>query len=279
METENSEVYKMIHEGAEVYVNGEPLGNGEVEYEVETPYEEAWYGEMGPSKPRPAKRTFKITVPEEPHPLRKGATTLIDKEKLKRAQEWADQASEIAQYSPTMPERAKAAAEVIKSLPDTIVDSEKLREWRDKHKGSISSNGLVDLEALLPAPPTPESASPRPEDVPVGEPWQVEVDGKAAIGCRNDPAANLPWTLVHQDKPWFDYPSDEDITLLHRLVPETTEQDDEQEFDPAYAYIDRAGDKWSYVAGGWRWGGYIVSRPRSTPPADYGPYTRIEDTK
>lgn len=70
METENSEVYKMIHEGAEVHVNGEPLGNGEVEYEVETPYEEAWYGEMGPSKPRPAKRTFKITMPEVSQPLR-----------------------------------------------------------------------------------------------------------------------------------------------------------------------------------------------------------------
>lgn len=60
---------------------------------------------------------------------------------------------------------------------------------------------------------------------------------------------------------------------------EFTKETTETEFDPAYTYSDRAGDKWSYVAGGWRWGGYIVSRPRSTPPADYGPYTRIKKEK
>ena len=73
METEKSEVRKVIYEGAEVYLNGVLLGNGcevETPYE-ETPYEEAWDGEMGPSKPRPAKRTFKITVPEEVNPLRR----------------------------------------------------------------------------------------------------------------------------------------------------------------------------------------------------------------
>lgn len=69
METESSEVYRVIHEGAEVYLNGRPIGNGEIRYEVETPYEDAWHGEMGPSKTCPTKRTFRITIPEGSHPL------------------------------------------------------------------------------------------------------------------------------------------------------------------------------------------------------------------
>lgn len=57
---------------------------------------------------------------------------MIDKEKLKRAQEWADQASEMAKYDPTLPERAKAAAEVIKSLPDTETAFDPEHSYRDR---------------------------------------------------------------------------------------------------------------------------------------------------
>lgn len=71
METENSEVYKMIYEGTEVYLNGEFIGNGEVVYEVETPYEKVHSGDWAPNlRASPAKRTFKITMPEGSHPLR-----------------------------------------------------------------------------------------------------------------------------------------------------------------------------------------------------------------
>lgn len=67
MKTENSEGYKMIQEGAEVYLNGTHLGNGVVEYEVETPYEEVRSDEWDlgfQTEIRPVKHTFKITMPE-----------------------------------------------------------------------------------------------------------------------------------------------------------------------------------------------------------------------
>lgn len=70
MDTESSEVHKMIHEGAEVYLNGEYIGNGEAVYEVETPYEEVRSGGWGPETlARPTKRTFRITIPEGSQPL------------------------------------------------------------------------------------------------------------------------------------------------------------------------------------------------------------------
>ena len=235
---------------------------------------------------------------------------MIDKEKLKKAQEWADQASEIAQYSPTMPERARAAAEVIKSLPDTIVDGEELRGWRDKHKGNISNSGLDDMEDLLPAPPAPESASPRPEDVPEGETWLISPYGNAdpvpafrVHASKYGPGRR--WAYFRAGGSMIGFADDEDVTLIARLVPETTEQDDEPAFDPSYIhpdyiYTDRDGDEWEHIDGRWISGDTHAERvatreaslgletlpetfgpyqrDRLATPAEYGPYTRIEDT-
>lgn len=194
--------------------------------------------------------------------------------------------------------------------------------------GELTTQDVVDeCRAVRKERAAAESAAPRPEDVPVGEPWQVEVNGRAAIGCRNDPEDMICWTVVYRDEAGHDWMYDDDVTLIARLVPETTEQDDEEapsnkeamgesmadfadrifgrfpagedlcthvnrtsvehhqermratEFDPAYTYRDLSGDKWAYVYGGWRLGGYAVNRPHSTPPDEWGPYTRIEDTK
>lgn len=71
-------------------------------------------------------------------------------------------------------------------------------------------------------------SSPRPEDVPAGEAWQVEVRGDRAAGFRNSPSC---WVVVYQNQNSFDYMHDADITLVARLTPErarktlNTEQD------------------------------------------------------
>lgn len=176
---------------------------------------------------------------------------------------------------------ALAAAGVLApDLPDEWVDAKELREMIDKLRedGHYVSENLADeLEAILPTPPTP-----RPEDVPVGEPWLLEVDGRVAIGFRNDPETALCWMVMFRDDDDQAYLFDSDATLVARLVPETTEQADVFEFDPACTYRDREGDKWLYVEGAWRWANSSsgpIKGDYRTPPAKYGPYTRIEDTK
>lgn len=63
-------------------------------------------------------------------------------------------------------------------------------------------------------------SSPRPEDVPEGEPWIVQHEGVEGVGCRNEPESSLPWLLIRRDEHQFDYCYDTDITLVSRLVPE-----------------------------------------------------------
>lgn len=85
---------------------------------------------------------------------------------------------------------------------------------------------------------TPESSSSRPEGVPVGEAWQVEVNGRAAIGYRNDPEDMICWTVVYRDEADHDWMHDGDVTLIARLVPETNEQDPPDDYNP-YTRIEK----------------------------------------
>lgn len=127
---------------------------------------------------------------------------------------------------------------------------------------------------------TPESAAPRPEDVPVGEPWQVEIDGQTAIGYRNDPEDGLCWVAVCRDDSGLHWMYDEDVTLISRLVPEDAEQDDKQEFNPAYTYRDKDGDVWEYQTRTMRWRCYpeigVSFEVTGYPPTERVPYTRVE---
>lgn len=133
--------------------------------------------------------------------------------------------------------------------------------------------------------PAPKPASPRPEDVPVGEPWQVEVDGQAAIGYRSDSEARLCWAVVYRDDFGHAWLYDRDVTLIARLAPETTEQDDVPVFDTAYTYSDKDGEEWEYLDGRWvtddTHTGRVAKRKVSfgldSLPAEYGPYTIKEE--
>lgn len=117
---------------------------------------------------------------------------------------------------------------------------------------------------------------PRPEDVPVEELWQVEIDGETAIGYRNDPEHVCPWFVTYRSNSRGDWLGDEDVTLVSRLVPETTET--------AYIYTDRDGDEWECIDGWWFTGDTHAKRAakreyrvgRTSLPEEYGPYTRIE---
>ena len=126
----------------------------------------------------------------------------------------------------------------------------------------VSREGVVETEALnhvTPRPDLPRMQWPgnEPDDVAAATGGELTtqdvVDECRAV--RKERAAPKPATPRPED------------------VPETAEQDEEPEFDPAYTYRDKDGDKWGYVDGGWRWKTFIYS----TPPRRYAPYTRITE--
>jgi hypothetical protein len=84
---------------------------------------------------------------------------MTDRKTLDQAREWAEHAKTLDEMSvwPT----ARAAAEVIQSLPDEIIDGAKLREiLKDHHpsKGGIVNMRLWEsLTSLLPKPADPRT--------------------------------------------------------------------------------------------------------------------------
>lgn len=72
-------------------------------------------------------------------------------------------------------------------------------------------------------------------DVQVGELWLVNVRGKRHVGLRSDPYDSRPWCLparnLHKEGTFW--VSDEDVTLISRLVPEqpTTPKGNRHEHD------------------------------------------------
>ena len=71
--------------------------------------------------------------------------------KLDQAREWAESVGKIEGLSP----RTYATIKLIQSLPDRIVDGDKLRQVIDFQGTSISGYARKDLESLIPATPLP----------------------------------------------------------------------------------------------------------------------------
>ena len=175
---------------------------------------------------------------------------MTDCKNLELARQWA--ADIDADRETLSQDTIDAAADLINGLPDAWVSVDELRkyiaDWREglatAPRGNYESEMLDDLEDMLPAPPAPESAAPRPEDVPEGDVWAVSTPFADGVGYRSA-KQSIPWFVTypgHTEQRTWNVWADEGITLLHRLVPETTEQDDVPEFDPAYTYRDRAAD-------------------------------------
>ncbi len=261
METESSEVYKVIHEGAEVYLNGRPIGNGEVGYEVETPYEEAWYGEMGPSKPRPAKRTFRITMPEVSQTLREDWI-------IKR---YAPDGS-IKEATFSGQEEAQRAMQLFRDLgleghfelvcrpraEDVVVERHHLAAGPSEDEGEPGSPGLFD-----------ESKQYIDRE---GDVWSCHesrwsfnrAGAGSSIGSFAHPVAG-PFKVLE---------GSDDFEKSEQLTPS---------FNMSKTYIDKDGDRWKWreVKSSDHLGEWVCYHRldedeltwEPIPPAVYGPYT------
>lgn len=114
-------------------------------------------------------------------------------------------------------------AEKLTPIPGTKIDLTPRRTHADTVTAAsiedYKAGRIVDFDLV----DTPEEL-PRPEDVPVGEVWTVRTirDG-AWVGFRNNPSDMCPWTIVRTDRVSDEaYYMDEDITIVHRLIPEPT---------------------------------------------------------
>lgn len=124
-----------------------------------------------------------------------------------QALEWADRRRNISDTR--LNAGVKAAAELILSLPDTIVDGDKLREIIDHLRTDMDSNPelwvhVEALEALLPALPTLEDMDEDARHALIGK--DVKVEGwnnpSMLIAVHKDEGAVLghnwinPWPFV-----------------------------------------------------------------------------------
>lgn len=111
-------------------------------------------------------------------------------------------------------ERSEALIEVERLTEALEQLSERVTARLAMPPGDIPGTALpINISPIVPDPTTP-----RPADVPAGEAWLVEVDGKkrAAVKDRDD---IQPWNTVNAGG-WLLTEDDEDITLVARLVPE-----------------------------------------------------------
>lgn len=90
-------------------------------------------------------------------------------------------------------------------------------EW----PGGVVDCEIVDEPEPVDAPPAEKAALPKPEDVPANEPWLIEVDGKEAVGARYAGDSAWPWAVATLDGLFADEHDDNEITLIHKLVPES----------------------------------------------------------
>ena len=185
---------------------------------------------------------------------------------------------------------------MVSSLPDAWVGADTLRkyiaDWREglatAPRGNYESEMLDDLEDMLPAPPAPptmagvewsfsEHHRAEAEHSVYGKVVMMELDGTGDIVVLMDegllsvtPSALTPTGRKLRLIPDEDVPEGDPI---------------ETEFDPAYTYRDKYGDKWTHNSNGWVCNNWLCNNYGHdatnylTPPAKYGPYTRIEDTK
>lgn len=103
-------------------------------------------------------------------------------------------------------------------IPGRKIDLTPRREPTNIDESSNgSSDGAANIEASINV-----SALPRPEDVPAGEVWEVERGRGVWFGVRNDPESPSQWIAVRADEFNWETFSDEEVTLVRRLAPETT---------------------------------------------------------
>lgn len=228
-----------------------------------------------------------------------------DKDQLNHAREWAEDVQR--NYFPGQHRAVVAAAHVIASLPDEWVDTSELRyaisAWEFSN---ISAAEFVDMvRDALPTPPAPRTMAEIEwsDEEHVGlcarSEWNTTVrmmgilDGAMiCVGAGMRVAryslhdlTPLPGTQIDLRPTGVPVTEDTPEPDQPRLEPETTEQGDEPVFDPAYTYRDRDGDECEYLDGQWVPGDTHAKRVArreigfglDSPPAEYGPYTRIEE--
>lgn len=113
---------------------------------------------------------------------------MTDSENLNLAREWAEYVREApSDYS----EIAVAAADLISSLPDQWVDTEKLREVVADHHIDMSEELMEALGALLPTPTPPTLADMAPEERAECQWMQADLKGnRIIIGAIADGGVN-----------------------------------------------------------------------------------------
>lgn len=107
---------------------------------------------------------------------------MTDCKNLDLAREWAEWMHDNPDVYGGTSDRARAAADLISSLPDEWVSADELREVVADHHIDMSEGLVEALGALLPAPTPPTLADMTPEERAECQWMQAEVDGRVYEG-------------------------------------------------------------------------------------------------
>lgn len=107
---------------------------------------------------------------------------------LEQAREWADMIQSASDNGHPIDKDCYAAAEVIETLPDQIVDGRRLRQILDFQGTSIADDARKDLESLLvPSLPTLHELARELEKDPEDYRWmQAKTFHTGELGCITD---------------------------------------------------------------------------------------------
>ena len=174
-----------------------------------------------------------------------------------------------------------------------------ISDWREglatAPRGDYESEMLDDLEDMLPAPPAPRTMDEIEWDDAEHHLAEARVAVDGLDGNISDTVIMLGVNRFGNvsaldTSTWGAWALSKDTLTptgrKYRLEPAESIPEGgpiEPDFDPAYTYRDRHGDEWKFATKVGRW--VCETRKGHTfnvehdPPAEYGPYTRIEDTK
>lgn len=178
---------------------------------------------------------------------------------IQQAREWAEDVRRIeAEYGSARPD-ALAGARIIESLPDTVVDGDKLREviadWGNREVTSDAYTLYRQVLALLPTPSLPTLADMTPEEreacqwmQAIYDPDSGYTDGTVVIAQIKDDRAVIMWddgssdTRYHQHitplpgRPRMVWPdeqaTEEDMSIIPPEIDTSGGHDDHVDMTP-----------------------------------------------
>ena len=222
-----------------------------------------------------------------------------DTEKMNLARAWAEWVHDHPTIYGGTSDRARAAADVVASLPEVVVDGYGLQGLAELIRANVDELDDTDAQPWRYGHLLRQVVAGLEDMLPTHYPAH-ECAADVLYSVSYGGAVHTAWRVDNDDMPWLvsagrgtTWAADKEVRVLGPAAPADgvvdcpVVSDDADgdgarvtlaqvtELDPAYIYTDRDGDEWAYTNHNWRCISYGVDATNYlTPPAKYGPYRK-----